>query len=70
MASIFIASDFSVEKMDDAPDSATCGDVVKSIKILIKQAEGEKCERCWMYSKTVGKSEEHPTICKRCESNL
>ena len=39
-------------------------------KIAVSAAEGEKCERCWMYSDTVGKSENHPTICKRCEQNL
>jgi isoleucyl-tRNA synthetase len=39
-------------------------------KIKVEQAEGEKCERCWMYSKTVGTIEGHPTICKRCADNL
>ena len=29
-------------------------------------AEGEKCERCWMYSTTVGEDKENPTICHRC----
>ncbi len=29
-------------------------------------AEGEKCERCWMYSTTVG--EDH--LCQRCRDNL
>ena len=70
MASIFIVSEFSIDKIDNAPDSAKSFDMVDGIKILIKQAEGEKCERCWMYSKTVGESHAHPTICKRCESNL
>lgn len=70
MASICIVSDFGIEKISDAPDTAACGDLVKDMKIVIEEAEGEKCERCWMYSKTVGQSSEHPTICKRCQGNL
>lgn len=38
----------------------------KKIGIQIEVAPGEKCERCWMYSETVGQNEKHPTICKRC----
>lgn len=38
--------------------------------IKVEVAEGEKCERCWMYSTTVGENKEHPTICHRCIENL
>ena len=34
--------------------------------IKVEVAEGEKCERCWMYSTTVGEDKENPTICHRC----
>lgn len=40
------------------------------LEIKIEKAEGEKCERCWAISKTVGKSNEHPTLCSRCCENL
>ena len=36
------------------------------VKVAVKHAEGEKCERCWTFSKTVGQSAEHPTLCSRC----
>ena len=36
------------------------------IGVEVKHAEGEKCERCWAYSKTVGECHEHPTLCSRC----
>ena len=32
----------------------------------VSPAEGEKCERCWMFSKTVGETADHPTLCARC----
>lgn len=40
------------------------------IKVEVEQAPGEKCERCWMYSETVGEDKENPTICHRCSENL
>ncbi len=32
----------------------------------VVKASGEKCERCWGYSETVGKNSGHPTLCERC----
>lgn len=40
------------------------------LEISVEKAEGEKCERCWIISKTVGQSAEHPTICAHCCENL
>lgn len=40
------------------------------LEISVEKAEGEKCERCWTISKTVGQSTEHPTICAHCCENL
>ncbi len=36
------------------------------IKVVVTQAPGEKCERCWNYSTTVGDDDEHPEICSDC----
>ena len=59
---VFIISDLQVEK--DSRDGE------ERLGIKVEMATGEKCERCWMYSETVGKDEEHPTICHRCAENL
>jgi isoleucyl-tRNA synthetase len=37
-----------------------------AVKVLITKAPGEKCERCWCYSKTVGEDQKYPTICEKC----
>ena len=34
--------------------------------IQVQPAPGEKCERCWIRSTTVGRNSKHPQICKRC----
>ncbi len=40
------------------------------VGVKVDKAPGEKCERCWMYSETVGESSEYPTLCERCRDNL
>ena len=39
---------------------------LEGLTIKVSKAEGEKCERCWMFSDSVGKNADHPTICERC----
>lgn len=39
-------------------------------EIKVEVAEGEKCERCWMYSTTVGEDKENLSICHRCSEAL
>ena len=58
LMTVFIVSDLQIEQIDE------------DIKIEVSVAEGEKCERCWMYSKTVGEDKEHPTICHRCSEAI
>lgn len=48
---------------EEAPIEAQAFD---NIKIIVKQAEGVTCERCWVVAKDVGSDEDHPTLCKRC----
>ena len=42
----------------------------EDLKVTVQAAEGEKCERCWIYSDTVGKDADHPTVCARCAAAL
>ncbi|MDD4493224.1 MAG: class I tRNA ligase family protein, partial [Eubacteriales bacterium] len=68
MADIFIVSDVQLLELSKAQGVE---DIYKSenyenVSILISQAPGHKCERCWMYSETVGSDNEHPDVCERC----
>ncbi|MEJ2698693.1 MAG: class I tRNA ligase family protein, partial [Desulfuromonadales bacterium] len=67
LATIFIVS--QVELTENLGD-AVAGEEVKSLRVRIEKALGEKCERCWNYAVTVGESEEHPTVCHRCREAL
>lgn len=40
------------------------------LAVTVNKAEGEKCERCWGFSKTVGENADHPTLCSRCAAAI
>jgi isoleucyl-tRNA synthetase len=51
---------------DGAMTGAVQSEALKGLKILVRQASGKKCERCWNYSTHVGESADYPTLCERC----
>lgn len=54
---IFITSQTEITESDNA-----------EIEVEVLPADGEKCERCWVYSEAVGSDHEHPTLCDRCSA--
>ena len=58
LKAVFIVSDVKLEKADG------------ELTVEVAKAEGEKCERCWAYSTTVGCDADHPTLCARCAAIL
>ncbi|MDH5665999.1 MAG: class I tRNA ligase family protein, partial [Nitrosopumilus sp.] len=50
----------------EAPVGAFKLDDVEGVGVVPALAEGEKCERCWMVSSSVGANAAHPTVCSRC----
>ncbi|MGI6360915.1 MAG: isoleucine--tRNA ligase [Bacillota bacterium] len=59
---IFIVSEVVVYEAV-APDHAGGAE---GLGVVIKPAKGKKCERCWIYSETVGDDKNYPTLCQRC----
>lgn len=59
---VFIVSD--VKLVEGKCDENPCD--VEGLGVSVAKAEGAKCERCWMYSSTVGENADHPTLCARC----
>lgn len=61
---LFIVSEFTIaDDYEKAPEDAQ---KFANVAIIVKQAEGETCERCWVVTPEVGKDSEHPTLCPRC----
>jgi isoleucyl-tRNA synthetase len=60
---LFIVSGVTVEQ-------AESGNGAGSVKVMVGQADGKKCDRCWNYSPHVGEDPAYPTVCERCSSAL
>ncbi len=58
LRSLFIVSDVEL-----APSSEASSE---EIGVSVSKAPGDKCERCWTYSPSVGSHSEMPTLCSRC----
>lgn len=65
LAPIFIVSAVEVVKGGEGEFKGEYA----GVGFTVKKADGEKCERCWMYSDTVGKNSAHKTLCERCASD-
>jgi isoleucyl-tRNA synthetase len=65
LRSLFIVS--QVVLLESQPLSpAYVSQEIAGLSIQVLPAEGEKCERCWVYDTGVGSHPEHATLCPRC----
>ncbi len=64
LSTLFIVSSVKLEE-GAAKDGAYRGET-EGLAVEITEPEGEKCERCWLYSTSVGEDAAHPTLCSRC----
>ncbi len=63
LATVFIVSSVEIVEGDGGEHKGDSG-----IGVTVTHAKGEKCERCWSFSETVGADSEHPTLCARCRA--
>jgi isoleucyl-tRNA synthetase len=67
---LFIVSEVEINpfigKIEDAFESSE----IRNLFITVQKASGQKCERCWNWSTSVGKFEGHPEICGRCHGSI
>lgn len=69
MRALLIVSDIAVVA-DGSISEPYVSPEINDLKIGVAKAPGEKCQRCWHYSPTVGSHADAPTICDRCRANL
>jgi isoleucyl-tRNA synthetase len=69
LRALLIVSDVRIVA-EQAGDQAFSSAEIAGLSVSVSRAPGEKCNRCWVYSETIGSSAEHPTLCKRCQDNL
>ncbi|MBY7143707.1 isoleucine--tRNA ligase [Virgibacillus sp. NKC19-3] len=49
-------------------DSSSEAKEYQYVDVFVEKHPGERCERCWVASETVGEDAEHPGLCSRCAS--
>lgn len=64
LPTFFIVS--AVEMTNQSFDDTFRSEVIEGLEIKIERASGEKCQRCWNWSITVGTFSDKPDICARC----
>ncbi|QGY41225.1 isoleucine--tRNA ligase [Pseudodesulfovibrio cashew] len=66
----FIVSKVILADIADAPDDAFVAEEVADLKVGVKAATGEKCERCWRISEDLGTDPAYADACPRCTAVL
>jgi isoleucyl-tRNA synthetase len=69
LRALLIVSDLRVVDKISGDESFRSAEIA-GLSISVGRAPGAKCNRCWIYSETVGSNTEHPTLCERCRGNL
>ncbi len=69
LRALLIVSDVRIADAGEIGEGFKSADIA-GLAVSVGRAAGVKCDRCWIYSETVGVSAEHPTICARCRENL
>jgi len=68
LRSLFIVSGVSV--VQEQLENAYTSDSIKNFQVQVTSAQGNKCQRCWVYDTSVGSSDDYPDTCKRCQDIL
>ena len=69
LKTIFIISTVDLLEKEQLTDEfKTTG--IEGLWIKVGHAEGNKCERCWVHSPTVGADPNSPDVCDRCKQAL
>ena len=69
MRALLIVSQLQFVERDQLVEPMA-SETIEGLLIGVSKAKGQKCNRCWIYSPTVGENPEHPTICSRCAETV
>ncbi|MEA5418030.1 isoleucine--tRNA ligase [Spirulina sp. CCNP1310] len=67
---LFLASQVELLPNAEAITALDYHSVNETVAVGIVTATGQKCDRCWNYSETVGQLADDPTLCDRCGAAL
>lgn len=70
LPALFIVSEASIQRLTEKTGGAYESTELPGVCISIIKAGGEKCDRCWNWSTTVGSFADAPKLCRRCYNTL
>ena len=68
LPTIFIVSEVKLTRVEEVPKEFRQDEGLGGMGMLVGKAGGQKCSRCWNYSRTVGSNEAHSSLCEKCVS--
>ena len=68
LPALFIVSQVVVDPAEG--DGLVPSEILPGLAVKIDRADGNRCERCWNYSRHVGENSRYPTVCERCSEAL
>ena len=51
-------------------ETAFRSEIIENLAVEVQNAPGEKCERCWHYTRDIGSDPNWPSICARCARHV
>lgn len=68
LSTLFIVSSAKALRISDhiIPEASFRSEEVQGLSVMVERADGEKCQRCWNWSISVGAYKDYPEICERC----
>lgn len=70
LPALFIVSEASLQRLGEKNGDAYESVELPGVRISVLKAGGEKCDRCWNWSMTVGSFADAPKLCHRCYNIL
>ena len=69
LRSLFIVSSVRIVPLQELDERLGCEEI-EGLRVDVAPTQDPKCERCWVHDPSVGRNEQHPTVCDRCANAL
>ena len=56
--------------VSDNIQDAFSSEAIENLSVVVKPADGNKCQRCWIHDPLVGQNSDYPDTCPRCQDAL
>jgi isoleucyl-tRNA synthetase len=69
LRTLAIVSSLDIVAVDSVSDGIS-SETLEGVRIKVLPSAATKCERCWVHDQTVGRNQDKPGLCTRCQQAL